>query len=163
MESQSTTTSVTGQPIADLNPPVANLVHPNLNHQQKAFVFHFVQSRSLPAAAVAAGVHPLLGKEWLEDPKITEAIDFYDDATAYEIKVDRNKLTHMLFESHRKAATSTEEIAAIRELGKMHGCYEPDKIQTQNVHYHRVEQLEQLSDEELLSISGSPTTSLAPE
>jgi len=44
----------------------------------------------------------------------------------------------------------------------MNGLYEPEKIQTQNVTYHKVEQLEQLSDEELMAMAGEDDIDLLP-
>lgn len=69
-------------------------------------------------------------------------------------EITKNQLNLLLLEAHKKSANATEEVAAIRELGKINGLYErtePDitiNIQ-QNVH-----KLEVLSDAELLKLAG---------
>ena len=66
----------------------------------------------------------------------------------------------MLLESHRKAATATEEVAAIREIAKMLGLYQPEKKQMDSVDIHKIEQLAQMSDEELLKLADLPVVDL---
>jgi len=80
-----------------------------------------------------------------------------------EFEITKNQLNLLLLEAHKKSATATEEVAAIRELGKINGLYEktePDitiNIQ-QNVH-----KLEVLSDAELLRLAGRDEELLSNE
>jgi len=80
-----------------------------------------------------------------------------------DLEVTRNQLNLLLLEAHKKSATATEEVAAIRELGKINGLYEkmePDitiNIQ-QNVH-----KLEVMSDAELLRLAGRDEELLSNE
>jgi len=75
-----------------------------------------------------------------------------DDA---EITVSRSQLTRMMLESHRKAGDSSEEIMCLKEIGKINGLYEK-KVQnlTINIDQH-IQQIESLSDEELLRMVGA--------
>lgn len=146
----------------DLDTPLAKELHGNLTQQEKAFVFNFVRTRSIPAAADVSGIPKADALVLLEQDKIKNACEFYDEATVSKIKVDRNKLTNMLFEAHRHSATATEEIAAIREIGKMNGLYEPEKTVAITANYTKVEQMESLSDEELLELSDNTVDTLTP-
>jgi len=145
-----------------LHNAVSIQLHSDLTNQEKAFVYNFITTHSVPSAAGVAGLTPTQAQKWLETRKIQEAIKIYDEATLSSIRVTRDHLTNMLFDAHRHSATATEEITAIREIGKMNGLYEPEKIQTQNVTYHKVEQLEQLSDEELMAMAGEDDIDLLP-
>ena len=66
------------------------------------------------------------------------------------IEFTRNDATAMLMESHAKSATATEEINAVKELIKLHGLNAPEKVE---VNITRRDQLEDLSDEELLKLA----------
>ncbi len=77
-----------------------------------------------------------------------------------DLEVTRNQLNLLLLEAHKKSATATEEVAAIRELGKINGLYEkvePDI--TINIQ-HNVHKLEVMSDAELLKLAGREETLL---
>ena len=145
-----------------LDTPLATDLHPKLTQQEKAFVFNFVRTRSIPAAAEVAGIDKTTAQEWLTLPHIQKTCDFYDSATMSDIKVTRSSLTNMLFEAHRHSATATEEINAIREIGKMNGIYEPEKTVTISANYTKIEQMESLSDEELLALGDESMRTLIP-
>jgi acetyl-CoA acetyltransferase len=100
----------------------------------------------------------------LQDPDVQYVITLLRQAVnhAAKFEVTRENLTLMLLESHRKAATATEEIAAVREIGKLNGLYE-QKITVTNEHVTKIEQLEGLSTEELLRRSQLQLDSLAAE
>lgn len=136
---------------------------PKLNRQQMAFVHSYSHLHNINLACQAAGVTRDTGVRWLkESPEVNANLDFYEAEALVEVKVTRGMLTNMLLESHRKAANSTEEIAAIREMGKMHGVYEPEKTVSVNANYTKVEQLETLSDEELLQMVDPAEMDLNP-
>lgn len=136
---------------------------PRLDRQRMSLVHHYVRSHNIKMAANAAGCSMAKAKQWLEEEDVTVVLEYYDKQAMQECKVDRESLTLLLFEAHRKSATATEEIAAIRELGKMNGVYAPEKVQTQSVHYHKIEHLETLSDDELLDTADIGTDGLIPE
>jgi len=70
------------------------------------------------------------------------------------IVVTRDLLSEMLFEAHATSGTSTEKIAAVRELGKMHGMYAPEKIEVSNQVATKIQHLEGLTDDELVQRAG---------
>ena len=76
--------------------------------------------------------------------------------------VTRDQLTNLLLESHRKSANATEEIMAIREIGKINGLYEDGKTPSLVINNNYFEkQLDELSDEDLLQLSGGNKNLLA--
>ena len=125
---------------------------PKLDRQQQAFVHSYANLHNVGAAANAAGITRATALRWMKTDAVADNLDFYENEALIEHKVSRDKLTAMLFEAHRKSATSTEEVAAIRELGKMHGVYEPEKTVTVSANYTKIEQMEELSDDELIAI-----------
>lgn len=66
------------------------------------------------------------------------------------ITVTTDLLNSMLFEAHATAATSTEKISAVRELGKMNGLYAPEKKEVDITTTQKISQLETMSDAELV-------------
>lgn len=67
-------------------------------------------------------------------------------------RITRPLLNAMLMESYDHAKTSTERIAAVKELGKMNGLYAPER-QIKVSANATLEELGQLSDEELMRIA----------
>jgi hypothetical protein len=135
---------------------------PKLTRQQKAFVHSYSHLHNVQVACQSAGISRSTGHKWLKEKDISENLDFYEQEALVEVKLTRSQLTNMLLESHRKSATAMEEIAAVREIGKMNGLYEPEKTVNVNANYTKVEQLESLSDEELLKMAGSDDLVLDP-
>ena len=75
---------------------------------------------------------------------------------AAEVEVTKDQLNILLLEAHRKSISSTEEVAAIRELGRLNGLYTEKKEQDININITTNQQkLETLSDDELLKLAGS--------
>lgn len=121
-----------------------------ITEQERQALHYLTRGFSKSAAAKAAG---LPSASVFTRPHVIEAMkDINSDSTA-EIKVTRDTLTQMLFESHRKSATATEEIAAAREIGKLHGLYESDKMKQTSVNVHVIEQIESLPVDELLELA----------
>ena len=80
-----------------------------------------------------------------------------------DVKVTRNQLNVLLLAAHRKSATATEEVAAIRELGKLNGLYEAEKPDVTINIQQNIQKLEVLSDEELLRLAGQSCDLLVNE
>jgi phage terminase small subunit len=129
-----------------------------LSNQEERFVMLLFRGMQPPAAAKAAGYidenahNRLLAKKHVKD-----AVAKLRERNFYDTKVTREKLTEMLFEAHSHAGNATEEILAIRELGKMHGLYAETKKSikvdmTQEIRH--VRQFEQMSDAQLARIAG---------
>lgn len=138
-----------------------------LTAQEKRFVALYAQGLPPGEAALAAGyprstiANKLLGTEAIAET-IT-ALKMRQMDSLGEI-VTRDFVGQIFLEAHKKAATATEEIAAGRELGKLYGVYAPEKsAQEVNIVVNRIEQLEGLSDEELLRRAKLRAGSLTPD
>lgn len=138
-----------------------------LTAQEQRFVGLYVQGLSVNAAAEAAGYQnpPEAARRLMREEAVIETL------TALKMRqmdslselVTRDFVGHIFIEAHKKAATATEEIAAGRELGKLYGLYAPEKAATEiNVTVNRIEQLEALSDEELMRRAQLRASSLSP-
>lgn len=131
-----------------------------LTGQQEQFIMHYMRGQSIAAAERAAGYAPGRGKQLLGQPSIQAVIEHLREKTFKDIRVDRETLTQMLFEAHAKSANSMEEIAAIRELGKMHDLYEDAKNKGTKIQVNidksvtNIKQIERATDEELLKLAG---------
>lgn len=136
-----------------------------LTAQQKLFVTAFARGLSIGAAARHAGCAVGTAKEWLELSEVQEALAVLREQMHAELgtAVTRENLTMMLFEAHRKAGTATEEIAAIKEIAKLNGIYEPERKEIVVTNITRIEQLQNLSDEELLRLARRADAATAAE
>lgn len=121
-----------------------------ITEQERQALHYLSRGFSKAAAAKAAG---LPSSAVFERAHVQEALSDMNTEVTAEIKVTRDTLTQMLFESHRKSATATEEIAAAREIGKLHGLYESDKMQQTNINVNVIEQIESLPVGELLELA----------
>jgi hypothetical protein len=125
--------------------------------QQERFLLYTLRGMPPGPAATAAGyASGSTGNQLLEMPKIQAALDMLRAREFADIRITRDKLNGMLLEAHAKAATATEEIAAIRELGKMNGLYAPEQKVNVNVNHEvkNLKQLQQLDDEKLIELAG---------
>ena len=68
----------------------------------------------------------------------------------------------MYLEAHRKSATATEEKNVVDSLCKLHGLFMPENATQININVDKVQQLERLSDAELLKLAGADTKYLEP-
>jgi len=110
---------------------------------------HLILSGKLPKeAARLAGYPPKRASGLLRTKQIQEFIS--GEQTFYQAKyrLERDQLTEMLLEAHSKASNTTEEVCAIRELGKLLGLYPVTKKSVKKVHH-----IEELTDGELLRIA----------
>lgn len=131
--------------------------------QQERFILYYMRGMSPPAAATAAGYsRPDQGDALLRDPRVKKAIDLLREREFYDVRVTRDKLNTMLFDAHAKAASTTEEVMAIKELGKLNGLYESDKQRAAQVQVNigsnvqNVKQIERMDDKQLLELAGQP-------
>ena len=84
-------------------------------------------------------------------------IDLFRSREFKDVRCTREQLTNMLFESYHKAGSSMEEVAAIREIGKLNGLYKSDEQRSgvtinQIGNIQNVRQMERLSETELLQL-----------
>lgn len=136
-------------------------IKPVPRHVEKAAIY-YLRGFSLQAAARAAGMQhsgPL--KSWVESPEGNAVLEYVRGKHMQAVNVTRETITTMLFEAHAKAANATEEIAALKELGKLHDLYKSDErktssvnIQVNNTQINNHKQLERMSDEQLMALAG---------
>jgi hypothetical protein len=94
-----------------------------LTVEQNRYVFMVVQGMSTAAACAAVG----MTRTQANHPAVKEAVSWFMAHHANQVVVTRDKATAMLFEAHSHAVSATEEILAVKELGKLHNLYESDK------------------------------------
>lgn len=122
--------------------------------KQRIFVEARLRGMEPAAAARAAGLERHYETV---HPEITAIVAEYAAQEAPRMSMTRERLTEMLLDTYRNAATAGEQVAAVRELGKLHGLYAPQKLQVENnvnvndarsvqdLRHMTIEQLEQLS------------------
>ena len=93
---------------------------------------------------------------------IQKAISYLRKEMVEEAKFDRNQATNMYLEAHRKSANATEEKNVVDSLCKLHGLFAPDNATQININVDKVEQLERLSDDDLIKIAGENSSYLEP-
>lgn len=139
-----------------------------LTPQEERFVTLRCHGFGLLTAARHAGMTPDHARRLQHSSKVQclmeQMQELYDEA----VKVTRETVTVLLFEAHRKAASATEEIAAARELGKLHGLYKSDSQKGTNVtHNTQVngdvvvngqQRIQRMSTEDLLRLANQGAT-----
>lgn len=126
-----------------LSPPaITRLLHTDLVEESGAVttVARFLSSPT------ALAVKDLLAKREFDDVRVT-----------------REHLTDLLFFSYHKSATATEEVTAIREIGKLNGLYLSDKPNgvTINQTTNTIHNKSDFSASKIKSMSESELASLA--
>jgi len=127
---------------------------PRLTRQQEQFVRLYLLNYTVKEAAATAGYAAGTHTSLLKSPVIQRALAHFRDKEIEKIAVTRDSITKLFFEAHRKSGSSTEEVAALREIAKMHGLYEPQRIQTVSVNIKSERHIEGASDADLLKLAG---------
>ena len=99
-------------------------------------------------AAISAGYEPKRAANLLRARRIQAFIAEEQNHYREKHRLEREQLVQMLLAAHCRATSATEEIAAIRELGRLLGLYPVTKKSVKKVHH-----IEELSDNELLKIA----------
>jgi len=80
------------------------------------------------------------------------------------VHVNRVLITGMLAEAYEVAESANEIVNVARELGKLHGLYEPEKTVTLNVDSGDItKQLQQMSTEDLMRLLGQDKDAIVIE
>ena len=80
------------------------------------------------------------------------------------VAINRALITGMLVEAYEIAESANEVVNVAKELGKLHGLYEPEKTVTLNVSSGDInKQLQQMSTEELQRLLGTPSDEIILE
>jgi len=144
--------------------PYAGVNLGELSVQEERLVLFHLRGMSKAAAGRAAGyadmkrVYELFGK-----PKLQKALTYLRGQMVEETKFDKSTATNMYLEAHRKSANATEEKNVVDSLCKLHGLFMPENATQININVEKVEQLEKLSDADLLKIAGKDTKYLEPD
>ena len=99
-------------------------------------------------AAISAGYEGKRAANLLRARRIQAFIAEEQNHYREKYRLEREQLVQMLLAAHCRATSATEEIAAIRELGRLLGLYPVTKKSVKKVHH-----IEELSDNELLKIA----------
>lgn len=131
---------------------VAALATKPLTAQERELVTLVAQGIKPSTAASRVGMSPSTALEKLRQPHIATVMAHLRENQMQTLgfEVNRDWLTLKLLEAHAKSGSATEEIAALREIGKVHGLYAPEAAVVRHEHVHDIKQLEHLSDEELV-------------
>ena len=144
--------------------PYAGLHLNELSVQEERLVLFHLRGMTKAAAGRAAGyrdvdrVYSLFKTE-----KLQKALAYLRNEMREEVKFDKNTATGMYLEAHSKAANSTEEKNVVDSLCKLHGLHIPEQATMININVEKVEQLEKLSDAQLLKLAGNDTNYLEPD
>src|SRR5690606_3836742 len=122
-----------------------------------------LEGLSKSAAAAAAGANPKNSKQFEESAAVQEALRKGMEAFSAEVMFSRRKAHDMLMEAHANASNTIEQVAAIKELIKLHGVAAPEVKELR--HHHSLEgggprEVRNLSDDELLRLAQLPTEQL---
>ncbi len=133
--------------------------------QQEQFILQFMKGMSPAAASRAAGMGAERGATLLRQERVQRVIELLRERNFNDVRITRDMLNGLLIEAHSKAANATEEINAVKELGKMNGLYESDKqkkgaLVQVNVgsQVKNVRQIERMNDEQLMELAGQNLT-----
>ena len=99
-------------------------------------------------AAISAGYEGKRAANLLRARRIQTFIAEEQNYYREKYRLEREQLVQMLLAAHCRATSATEEIAAVRELGRFLGLYPTSKKTVT-----KTRQIETLSDSELLKIA----------
>ena len=158
-------TEVTEQDRAEFQShlPYAGLHLNELSVQEERLILFHLRGMTKAAAGRAAGYRDVDRVYSLfKTDKVQKALAYLRNEMREEVKFDKNTATSMYLEAHRKSATATEEKNVVDSLCKLHGLFMPENATQININVDKVQQLERLSDAELLKLAGADTKYLEP-
>lgn len=131
-----------------------------LSDRERIYVEGILKGLPKKASAQAAGYAPQEFARLERRPHVAEAIEVGRQISIKETGMTRSKITEMLMEAWRNAASATEQVLVARELGKLHGLYEAKKVEVKHQleHIKSAEQLRTLTIEELERIASEGGT-----
>lgn len=134
-----------------------------LTPMQRLYVKARLEGLSKSAAAAAAGANPKNTKQFDHSVAVQEALRKGMEAFSAEVLFSRKKAHEMLMEAHANAANTIEQVAAIKELVRLHGVAAPEVKELRHKHAledGRPKEVRNLSDEDLLKLAQLPTEQL---
>ena len=97
-----------------------------LTGQQEQCLMSYFRGLGAQAAAASAGMEYSIAKRFLDNASTEKILEYLRGREFTTASITREMLNNLLLEAHRKSASATEEIMAIKELGKINGLYESD-------------------------------------
>lgn len=85
-----------------------------------------------------------------KDVRVRDALEASVKMNVYERKLTRDDVLAGLMDAVNMASTATELVSAWREVGKVIGAYEPQKV---DVTHRNQEQMREMSDNELAELA----------
>lgn len=129
--------------------PVLQNAEP-LTPQENALVAYLTQGVPLMTAGRMSGINsPKQVLRIADKPQVKHAIQYVQHLAMERMVISKELLTSQLYEERAKAATAGEGIAALREIAKLHGLYEAQKIEVTKTEIKSVRQIEAMDDAEL--------------
>lgn len=95
-------------------------------------------------------------------PKVQQALELFRKKGMERVRITREDVLRGFLDATDAAATGTELVAAWREIGKMLGYYEAEKVEV-NVRNITAEKLARLSDKELAELADAKDWQLEGE
>ena len=134
-----------------------------LTAQEQRFVLNYAQGMPLHAAAKSAGYAESRALAVLERQDVAETVAVLRKRMTERLGdiIDRDFVGAMILEAHKKAATATEELTAARDLAKLYGLNAPEKKVSLTYNVSRIEQLEALSDADLIRLAEADAQTLS--
>lgn len=96
---------------------------PEISRQEVAFVTYVRQGLPFNTAARCAGMTAEHMMAFTDDARFHAAMQYSMERATSVLNVTRDMLNYMLMEAHACSANATEQIMAIRELGKLNDLY----------------------------------------
>ncbi len=124
-----------------------------LTRQQELFCFHMSTGTSIEECAKSVGATLDQATNWLTTREVKTVIQGFNDLNLQGAEITRNKLATLFFQSYYRAGSATEEISALREIGKLKGLYAPEQ-QEVTVKAANIRQIEAADDATLAKLAG---------
>lgn len=127
----------------------------SLNPKERLYVAARAKGATPVQAAVTSGyAEPTKAAERNEQNlTVRTALEYSLKLAAREARVTRDDVISGFMDAVNMAATSAELTQAWREIGKMIGAYEPQRIKVDHTHTITMEQIASLNDNELAELA----------
>jgi hypothetical protein len=119
---------------------------------QRLYVEARATGMTQKASCRAAGVDDSHSANYENHPRIKRILQGTAKFALRKIAVSREDVLEGFMDAVYASQTSTELVAAWREIGRLVGAYEPEQVTHTHIHKTQ-EQMEQMSDEELLKLA----------
>jgi len=136
----------------------------DLNPKERIYCENRLSGLSKVASATSAGFAGAkkMAYEIEKRPHVMEALVSATQVFADEVGFTRREAHDMLMQAFRAADTAMEQIAAVRELIKLHGVQAPVVVEHEHTHTHEMK-LENMPLKELMQLANQNNLTLEGE